>query len=118
MVENAGPGSSELNQVTRDPIRVEEIVFPDNDLGKVTVWVGIPLLGMESPSRTRQWCHTLEVAAKVRSWLMRILVDLGLTGNYIDARECAVKKLQVENEEAVEELCLVNGSIVKTEGRV
>ena len=45
-------------------------------------------------------------------------MDSGSTGNYIDAQECAVRKLQVENEEAVEELRLANGSTVKTEGRV
>ena len=49
---------------------------------------------------------------------MRILVDSGLTGNYIDARECVVRKLQIQNEEVAEELCLVDGSTVKTEGRV
>ena len=43
-------------------------------------------------------------------------MDSGSTGNYIDARECAVRKLQVENEEAAKELRLADGSIVKTEG--
>ena len=49
---------------------------------------------------------------------MRILVDSGSTGNYIDARECAVRKLQIQNEEAAGELRLVDGSTVKTEVRV
>ena len=65
-------GSSDLNQVVREPIRVEEIVSSDNDLGKVTVWVGDSLLGMESSSRTRQWRRILELAAKVGSRSMRI----------------------------------------------
>ena len=26
----------------REPIKVEEIVFPDSDLGKAIVWVGTP----------------------------------------------------------------------------
>ena len=51
MVVSAEPGSSDLNRVIREPINVEEIVFSDGDLGKVTVWVGDSLLGMESSSR-------------------------------------------------------------------
>ena len=42
MVESAEPGSSDLNRVIREPINVEEIVFSDGDLGKATVWPGIP----------------------------------------------------------------------------
>ena len=117
-VESAEPGSSDLNRVIREPINVEEIVFSDGDLGKATVWVGDSLLGMESSSRTQKWHRTLELAAKVGSRSMRILVDSGSTGNYIDARECVVRKLQIQNEEAAEELHLADGSTVKTEGRV
>ena len=64
---------------------MEEIVFSDSDLGEAIVWVGDSLLGMESSSRTREWHCTLELAAKVGSRSMRILVDSGSTGNYIDA---------------------------------
>ena len=118
MVESTKLGSLDLNRVIREPINVEEIVFSDGDLGKATAWVGDSLLGMESSSRTRKWCHTLELAAKVGSRSMRILVDSGSTKNYIDARECTVKKLQIQNQEATEELRLVEGSTVKMEGRV
>ena len=45
-------------------------------------------------------------------------MDLGSTGNYIDAQEYAVRKLKIQNEEAAEELRPVDGSTVKTEGRV
>ena len=107
-----------MNRVIWEPIKVEEIVFPDSDLGKATVWAEDSLLGMESSSRTQKWRRTLELAAKVGSRSMRILVDSGSTKNYIDAQECAVRKLQVENDEAVEGLRLVDRSKVKTEGRV
>ena len=79
----------------REPIKVEEIVFSDSDLGKATVWAEDSLLGMESSSKTQKWCRTLKLAAKVGSRLMRKLVDSGSTRNYIDARECAVRKLQI-----------------------
>ena len=74
-VEDAEPGSSELNRMIREPIKVEEIVFSNSDPGKATIWVEDSLLGMESSSRTQKWHRTLELAAKVGSWLMRILVD-------------------------------------------
>ena len=94
-------------------------MFSDGDLGKATVWVGDSLLGMESSSRTRKWRRTLELAAEVRNRSMRLLVNSRSTGNYIDARECAVRKLQIQNDEAAEELRLADGSTVKkTEGRV
>ena len=118
MVESAEPGSSDLNRVIREPINVEEIVFSDYNLGKATIWVGDSLLGMKSSSRTQKWRRTLELAAKVGSRSMRILVDSRSTGNYIDARECTVRKLQIENEEAVEELRLADGSTIKMEGQV
>ena len=109
-MESAEPGSSDLNRVIREPINVEEIVFSDGDLGKAVVCVGDSLLGMEPSSRTQKWHHTLELAAKVGSRSMRVLVDSGLTGNYIDARECVVRKLQIQNNEAVEELRLADGA--------
>ena len=118
VVERVEPGSSNLNQVIRGPIRVEEIVFSDRDLEKATIWVGDSLQDVESSSRTRQWRRTLELAAKVGTRSMRILVDSGSTGNYIDARECTTRKLQIQKEEAAEELRLADGSTVKTEGRV
>ena len=93
-------------------------MFSDRDLEKATVWVGDSLLDVESSSRTQQWRRTLELAAKVGTRSMRILVDSGSTGNYIDARECAARKLQIQKEKAVEELRLADGSTVKTEGRV
>ena len=115
-VHSAEPGSSDLNRAIREPVNVEEIVFSDGDLGKAPVWAGDSLLGMESSSKTQKWHCTLQLAAKVGSRLMRILVDSGSTGSYIDARECVVKKLQIQNEDGVEELRLADGSAVKTEG--
>ena len=52
-VESVGPESSELNRVIQEPIKLEEIVVPDSNLGKATVWVGDSLLGMESSNTTR-----------------------------------------------------------------
>ena len=43
-------------------------------------------------------------------------MDSGSTGNYIDARECAMRGIKIEAEEKPEELKMAHGTVVKTEG--
>ena len=76
------------------------------------------MLDLESSSRTQCWRHTLKLATEVGSRSMRILVDFGLTGNYIDARECMVRNIQIQDEDAAEELQMADGIVIKTKGRV
>ena len=45
-------------------------------------------------------------------------MDLGSTGNYIDAQECTVRGMKIEAEDKLEELRMADGTVVKTEGRV
>ena len=49
---------------------------------------------------------------------MRVLVDSGSTGNYIDARECMARRIKIEAEDQSEELKMADGNVVKIEGRV
>ena len=49
---------------------------------------------------------------------MRVLVDSGSTGNYIDAQECAARGMKIEAEDQAEELKMADGTMVKTKGRV
>ena len=49
---------------------------------------------------------------------MRVLVDSGSTGNYIDARECAARRIKIEAEGQSEKLKMADGTVVETEGRV
>ena len=49
---------------------------------------------------------------------MCVLVDSGLIGNYIDARECTARGIKFEMEDQAEELKIANDTMVKTEGRV
>ena len=72
---------------------------------------------MDSSSKTQRR-QTLELAARIGWRPLRVLVDSGWTGNYIDARECAVRKMKIEAEEKPEELKMADGTMVKTEGRV
>ena len=49
---------------------------------------------------------------------MRVLVDSGSIGNYIDARECAARRIKIEAEDQSEKLKMADGTVVETEGRV
>ena len=49
---------------------------------------------------------------------MRALVDSGSTSSYIDAQECAACRIKIEVEDQLEELKVVDGTVVKREGRV
>ena len=47
-----------------------------------------------------------------------MLIDSGATGNFISDRVVATLELQVEPEDAEEELSLADGSVVKASGYV
>ena len=49
---------------------------------------------------------------------MRVLVDSGSIGNYIDAWERTARRIKIEAEDQSEELKMADGTVVKTEGRV
>ena len=83
-------------------------------LGGTTVEVGE---GVDSSSRTPKQ-RTLELAARIGHRPMRVLVDSGSTGNYIDARECTAQRIKIEAEDHVEEVKMADGTVVKREGRV
>ena len=75
------------------------------------------MAGVDSSSRTPKQ-RTLELAAGIGRRPMRVLVDSGSTGNYIDARECTERRIKIEAEDQAEELKMVDCTVVKTEGRV
>lgn len=103
-VVSTGPGSSDSNQLTREPTQAIEIVFSNSERRKVENVVGDSVLDLESSSRTQQWRHTLEPKAKMGYRPLRILVDSGSIGNYIDAREYIERNIQIENEKISKEL--------------
>ena len=59
-----------------------------------------------------------QLAARIGRRPMRVLVDSGSTGNYIDARECTARRIKVEAEDQSEELKMADGIVVKTQSRV
>ena len=75
------------------------------------------MAGVDSSSRIPKQ-RTLELAARIGHRPMRVMVDSGSTGNYIDARECTARRIKIEAEDRSEELKMADGTVVKTEGRV
>ena len=112
-----GPGPSSTSWMARRSTDGQEVVSPDCVPGGTTVEVGESTAGVDSSSRTPKW-RTLELAARIGRRPMRVLVDSGSTGNYIDARECTARRIKIEAEDQSEELKMADGTVVKTEGRV
>ena len=56
--------------------------------------VGESIVGVDFSSRI-PWRRTLELAAKIDYQPLRVLVDLGLTGNYINPQECAARGMKL-----------------------
>ena len=117
MVVSAGPGPSFTSWMARESTNEGEVVFPDCVLGGTTVEDGEFTAGVDSSSRTPRR-RTLELVARIGQRPLRVLVDSGSTGNYIDARECAARRMKIEAEDQPEELKMADGTVVKTEGRV
>ena len=117
VVVSAGPGPSSTSWMARRSTDGQEVVSPDCVPGGTTVEVGESTAGVDSSSRTPKR-RTLELAARIGRPPMRVLVDSGSTGNYIDARECTARRITIEAEDQSEELKMADGTVVKTEGRV
>ena len=63
-----------------------------------------------------KWCPTPKLVARIGHRPLRVLVDLGSIGNYIDTQKCVARDLNVKEEESPEELHTTNGSIMKVQG--
>ena len=95
----------------------QEVLSPNNVPRGTTVEVGESTAGVDSSSRTPKW-RTLELATRIGRRPLRVLVDSGSIGNYIDARECTTWRIKIEAEDQAEELKIADGTVVKTEGLV
>ena len=116
VVTGVGPEPTLLNQEAQ-PLDVDaNISVLDSATGRTTVEVEEATAGVASSSRTQR--RTLELVARIGHRPLRVLIDSGSTGNYIDARECAARKIKIQKEDQAEELKMADGSMVKTEGQV
>ena len=107
------PGPSCSSWLARGSTDEWEVVSPYSVPGGTTVEVGESTAGVDSSSRTPKR-RTLELATRIGGRPMRVLVDLGSTRNYIDARECTTRRIKVEAEDHVEELKMADGIVVET----
>ena len=98
MVVGAGPGPSFTSWLAQESTNEDEVVFPDCVPGGTTVEDGEFTAGVDSSSRTPRR-RTLKLAARIGRRPLCVLVDSGLTGNYIDARECTTRGMKIEAED-------------------
>ena len=117
MVVSVEPGPSSTSWLARGSTKGQEVVSPNGDPRGATVEVGESTVGEDSSSRTPKW-RTLELAARIGRQPMRVLVDSGSTGNYINVQECTACRIKIEAEDQVEELKMADGTVVKVEGQV
>ena len=78
------PGLSSTSWMARESTDEGEVAFPDYVPGGPTVEAGEFIVGVDSSSRTPQR-RTLKLATRSDRRTLRVLVDSGSTGNYIDA---------------------------------
>ena len=118
MVVIVGPAFPNHNQLITESTGSWMVAFPNSDPGKVTIEVNDSAVGLESSSRLQWWDCTLELGKRIGHHSLKILVDSSWIGNYINTQECIVRNLEVGEEEFVEEFTIVDGSLVRTLGRV
>ena len=94
---------------------VDDDALSDNTEGGMAVEVVESMWDMDSSSKT---LRTLELAGRIGKRPVRMLIDSGVTWNYVSAQECAARKIKIEKEKNGKELTMADGSKVKTIGRV
>ena len=112
MVVNAGPGPSSSSWLAQGPTHGWEVVSSNNVPRGTTVEVGESTAGVDSSSRIPQR-RTIELVARIGHRPMRVLVDSGSIGNYIDARECTARGMEIDAEDQAEELKMADGIVIK-----
>ena len=112
---DVGSGSSSQDRETRRSGHSVGSGPSDGSAGGSTIQdtVAINAVGtVRTPRRT------LALAGRVGKYRWPILIDSGLTGNYVSAQVCTVCRLKVERHQNPKELILVDGSKGRTEGQV
>ena len=91
------------------------VAFPNCVPRGTTEEAGESTAGVDSSSKTQRR-KTLELAARIGRRPLRVLVDSGSIGNYIDARECVARRMKIEAEEKPEELKMADGTMSRRRG--
>ena len=91
-------------------------VLPEHSSGEPSTGVAIAESGVNSAVRIHG--NVLELAGRVQNYPTRVLLDSGLTGNFISTQFVAAVGLKVQPDPEWQEITLADGSKLKTEGRV
>ena len=116
MVVSATLEPSSLSWMDRESTDGWEIESPHSVPRGTIVGVGESTAGVDSPGRTPQG-QTLKLATRIGHQPLRILVDLGSNGNYIDGQVRIAKRINVEDDNHVEDVKMADGTTVRIEGR-
>ena len=117
MVVNAGPRPSSMSWLVQGFTDGWEVDSSDCVPGGTTVEDGESTAGVDFSNRTPQQ-RTFKLPTSIGHRPMCVLVNSGSTGNYIDARECAARGINIKMEDHMEELKMADDTVVKTKGRV
>ena len=90
--------------------------MPEHTSGEPPTGVTAAESGVSSAVRIHG--NVLELASRVQNNPTRVLLDSGLTGNFISTQFVAAVGLKVQPDPEWQEIMLVDGSKLKTEGRV
>ena len=90
--------------------------MPEHSLGEPSTGVAAPESGVSSAVRIHG--NVLELAGHVQNYPTRVLLDSGLTGNFISTQFVAAVGLKVQPDPEWQEIMLADGSKLKTKGRV
>ena len=112
-----GPGPSCSSWFARGSTNGWEVVSPDHVLRGTAVELRESIVGVDFSRKTPRQ-RTLEFVVRIGCRPLRVLVDLGLIGNYIDVQECVVRGIKVEAEDQAKELKMADSTMVRIEGRV
>ena len=90
--------------------------LPEHSSGEPPTGVATAESGVSSAVRIHG--HVLELAGRVQNYPTRVLLDSGSTDNFISTQLVVAVGLKVQSDLEWQEITLVDGSKLKTEGRV
>ena len=89
-----GPGSVNQSQATRRTVD-EDVTGSSKHVSEEATIGGVEFAwGLDSTSRTQR--KTLELASRIGKKPLKVLIDLGSTGNYISAQGCLARGLHID----------------------
>ena len=86
---------------------VDDDTLFDSIEGGMAMEVIESVWSMNSSSKTLR--RTLELVGRIGKRPVCMLIDSGMTGNYVSAQECVARKIKIEKEKNGKELTMADG---------